>query len=636
MPPEDNVPEVIPDRSVEATGEISMLPPEEAGKIADAIRAVAESRGEDSEVVELVEMPMSGRTKRPSIAPMPHEPLLTEATDDELGIDDLRDAWPLLDLDERGDGLRVLPREDSEEFFIGLSPTDQAALLLHFRAGQRRQWMRLLEPDDVADVIQQTPEEQRATLLGLLDAPTKKEVQALLAYEEDEAGGLMSTRYARLRPQMTADEAILYLRRQARDKLETIYVAYVLDPAQRLLGVVSFRDLFGADPKTVVAEIMETDVVRVSDDWDQETVARAFAEHDLNVIPVVDKDGKMKGIVTVDDIVDVVQEEATEDAQKFGGMEALDLPYLASSRGEMVKKRARWLTILLIGEMLTATALGFFQHELDKAIVLSLFLPLIISSGGNSGSQASTLVIRAMALGEVRVSDWVRVLRREVQMGIVLGAILGSVAAIRVMVWGAAGAYEGSAGEHFVLVGFTVAVSLVGCVLWGTLMGAMLPFALRKAGADPASASAPLVATLVDVSGIVIYFTIASLFLTGTVIKTVTDACTLGTPDEIHQVATDLTIKAGSPHARGNTSRCEWSSTTGTLSIKTEISDRGTFDDAFDDTGDAVKLPIGDAAYYSPGSHQIHLYRRDTAVTASWPGGLPSLQPLMAKFATRL
>ena len=635
MASEDNVPEVVPDRPHEATGEISMLPPEEANKIAAEIRAVAETRGEDSEAVELVELPMSGRSKRPSLGPMrvPAQPAApTEVIDEALGIDDLRDAWPLLDLDERSDGLRVLDREDAEDFFIALSPADQAALLMHFRAGQRRQWMRLLEPDDVADVIQGTPEDQRPTLMGLLDAPTKKEVLALLAYEEDEAGGLMSTRYARLRPQMTADEAILYLRRQARDKLETIYVAYVLDPEQRLLGVVSFRDLFGADPKTVVAEIMETDVVRVSDDWDQETVARAFAEHDLNVIPVVDKDGKMKGIVTVDDIVDVVQEEATEDAQKFGGMEALDLPYLASSRREMIKKRARWLTILLIGEMLTATALGFFQHELDKAIVLSLFLPLIISSGGNSGSQASTLVIRAMALGEVRVSDWLRVFRREIQMGVVLGAILGVVAAIRVMVWGAAGAYEGSAGEHFVLVGITVAVSLVGCVLWGTLMGAMLPFALRKLGADPASASAPLVATLVDVSGIIIYFTIASVVLTGTVIRSVPDACKVA---EVQLVASDLVAK-GPAHERGNTSRCEW---TGShpLTIKTEISDRGTFDDLQDDVPDAQKVAgVGEAAFYSPSTHQARLYGHDTLVTINSAASLSVLRPLMAKIATRL
>jgi len=233
------------------------------------------------------------------------------------------------------------------------------------------------------------------------------------------AGGRWSTGYARLRRQRTAGEAISYLQRQARASVETIYYAFVLDPEQHLLGVVSFRDLFSAATSKTVAEVMETEVVRVTEEMDQESVARLFAAHDLTVIPVVDRDDRMKGIVTIDDIVDVVQEEATEDAQKFGGVEVLDLPYLQSSRREMVRKRGRWLTILLLGEMLTATALGFFENELIPT--LALFLPLIISSGGNSGSQASTLVIRAMALGEVRARDWLRVFWRELAIGFSLG-----------------------------------------------------------------------------------------------------------------------------------------------------------------------------------------------------------------------
>ena len=514
VPPDDSIPETIPDRPQDGTGEISTLPPEQAHAIAAEIKAIAESRGEDSDVVELVEsFEPSRRSKRTTmLPPMPsvaEQPAPPAPSDEELTSEELRDAWPLLDLDERADGLRVLPREDAEDFFIGLTAGDQAALLQHFRPGQRRQWMRLLEPDDVADLIQQVPEANRALLLALLDAPTRKEVTALLAYAEDEAGGLMSTRYARLRPHMTAGEAISYLQRQARDKIETIYYAYVLDGDQRLLGVVSFRDLFAADPKKIVAELMEIDVVRVTDEMDQGVVSRVFAEHDLTVVPVVDKDGKMKGIVTVDDIVDVVQEEATEDAQKFGGMEALDVPYLQSSRRDMIRKRGRWLMILLVGEMLTATAMGFFEHELIP--MLALFLPLIISSGGNSGSQASTLVIRAMALGEVRANDWWLVLRRELAIGIALGTLLGVLAAVRVVIWGAAGSY----GDHYVLIGITVALSVTGCVLWGTLAGSMLPFLLRKIKADPANASAPLVATLVDVSGIIIYFTIAKILLTG-------------------------------------------------------------------------------------------------------------------------
>ena len=458
---------------------------ERSHRLTAEIRAVAESRIDDSDVVE------------------------RQAQPEELLPDELRDAWPLLEPGERIEGLRVLHAEDAEDLFLALSAPEQAGLLERFRPRERRHWMRLLEPDDAADVLQRIDAAHRGALLDVLDAPTRKEVIALLAYAEDAAGGLMSTRYARLRPQMTAGEAIIYLQRQAHAKVETIYYAFVLDPEQHLLGVVSFRDLFAADPASTVAEVMETEIIFADDDADQESVARLFAAHDLTVVPVVDHDHIMKGIVTIDDIVDVVQEEATEDAQKFGGVEVLDLPYLQASRRDMVRKRGRWLIILLLGEMLTATALGFFEDELIPT--LALFLPLIISSGGNSGSQASTLVIRAMALGEVRMSDWLRVFRREILIGFALGALLGGFASLRVLIWGAAGTY----GDHYMLVGLTVALSVTGCVLWGTLAGSMLPFALRRLGADPANASAPLVATLVDVSGIVIYFTFAKLVLSG-------------------------------------------------------------------------------------------------------------------------
>jgi magnesium transporter len=474
---------------------------QEVADVTQEIRAIAERRGDDSEVVDL---PSFSEPPRPATAAGEPEP---------LDVDELRDAWPFLDLEERSDGLQILPREDAEDYFVALPADDQARLVQHWRPGHRRQWLRLLEPDDAADLIQATDEDARTALLALLDDRSRKEVKALLAYAEDEAGGLMNPRYARLRPQMTADEAISYLRRQARTRVETIYYAYVLDPAQRLLGVCSFRDLFAADPKTTVADVMETDIVRVNDEMDQETVGRVFAEHDLTVVPVVDAQGVMKGIVTVDDIVDVVQEEATEDAQKFGGMEALDFPYLQASWREMLTKRGGWLAILLIGEMLTTTALGYFQTELDHATVLTLFMPLIISSGGNSGSQGSTLVIRAMALGEIRVRDWWRVMRRELLVGLSLGTFLGAVVLLRVAIWGRFGL--GDYGDHYILISIAVGFSVVGVVMFGTLSGAMMPFILRAFGLDPASASAPFVATLCDVTGLIIYFTIAKIVLTG-------------------------------------------------------------------------------------------------------------------------
>jgi magnesium transporter len=499
---------------VDGSNQIAKLDPAEAREVTSEIRALAESRGDDSAVVDLAELAgESGHHRRSSkTIPLPVDTVIEALTADEL-----RDAWPFLDLEERSDGLRLLPREEAEDYFIGLNAHDQSHLLLHWAPGQRRQWMRLLEPDDAADVIQVALEDVRPGLLGLLDAPTRKEVQALLAYEEDEAGGLMNTRYSRLRPQMTVDEAISYLRRQAQAAGEgrtesTSYYFYVLDPDQRLLGVVSYKDLFAAKPNAKVAEIMETDVVRVGENTPQEVLTRIFAEHDLSAIPVVDDDGRMKGIVTVDDIVDVVQEEATEDIQKFGGMAALELPYLQVRRRDMIKKRVVWLIILLMGQMLTATVIGQFEEQIAHAAVLSVFMPLVISSGGNSGSQASTLVIRAMALGELRLADWWRVVRREIATGAVLGLILGAVGIVRVLI------APGSSQGHDLLLALTVGGSLIFVVLFGTMVGSMLPFLLRRMGADPASASAPFVATLSDVTGLLIYFTIANLILSGTLL----------------------------------------------------------------------------------------------------------------------
>jgi magnesium transporter len=364
-------------------------------------------------------------------------------------------------------------------------------------------------------VVQAAPEEERDGLLALLDNSTRKEVTALLAYAEDQAGGLMSPRFARVRPDMTADEAISYLHKQARERVETIYYVYVLDAQQRLVGVVSFRQLFEAPGSRKVRDLMQTEVVTVSEQMDQEDVGLLFARHSLLAIPVVDADRHMKGVVTVDDIVDVVQEEATEDIQKIGGMEALDEPYLDIGLFRMIRKRAGWLSALFVSETLTATAMGYYEHEIARAVVLALFIPLIISSGGNSGSQASTLVVRAMALGEVRLRDWWRVMRREFAAGLALGSILGMIGLLRILLWPTRATIY---GEHYVLIAITVACSLVGVVLWGTISGSMLPLILRRLGFDPASASAPFVATLVDVTGLVIYFTVASGILYGTLL----------------------------------------------------------------------------------------------------------------------
>ncbi|MBI2073225.1 MAG: magnesium transporter [Gemmatimonadetes bacterium] len=426
----------------------------------------------------------------------------------------LWEEWPGLSEGERVERFKTLPREEADEFFLSLAPVEQAGLLRALPPGERRLWMRLLPPDDAVDLIQEAPSEEGPALLEMLDDATRTEVRALLAYAEDEAGGLMNPRFARVRPDMTADEAVSYLRKQA-GQVETLYYAYVLDEGQRLEGVLSLRELFQAPGTKQVRELMHTELVTVPEDMDQEGVARLYVDQDLLAIPVLDRAGRMKGIITFDDIADVVREEATEDAQKLGGMQALDEPYLKAPLAELVRKRAGWLTVLFVGELLTATAMAYFEEEIARAVVLALFVPLIISSGGNSGSQATTLVIRAMAVGEVKIRDWWRVLRREVGTGFALGSVLGALGVMRVVLWQAVG---GAYGEHYLLLGLAVGITLAGVVLWGCLVGAMLPFVFRRFGLDPASASAPFVATLVDVTGLVIYFTVASLLLTGTML----------------------------------------------------------------------------------------------------------------------
>jgi len=434
----------------------------------------------------------------------------TEA--ESLELTDLQETWRLLTPEERLEAFNQLDRHEAEDFFLELPARDQHELMMLMPASQRRSWMRLLPPDDAADLVQEANEEEREGLLALLDEATRREVAALLAYAEDDAGGLMNPRYARVRPDVSADEAISYLRRQARAVLEIINYVYVLDADQKLLGVVSFRDLFAAPGDKKVRDLMSSDVVTASEQMDQEELARLFAQTNLQAIPVVDASGRMKGIVTVDDIVDVIQEEATEDIQKIGGTQALEAPYLKVGLVEMVRKRVGWLAVLFVSEMLTTAAMSRFEAEIARAVVLAVFIPLIISSGGNSGSQASTLVIRAMALGEVKMGDWWRVVHRELRSGLAMGLVLGVIGLTRVELWQL---LFHTYGSHHLLVGLTIAISVLGVVTWGTLSGSMLPFLLKRFRLDPASASAPFVATLVDVTGIVIYFTAASVILRG-------------------------------------------------------------------------------------------------------------------------
>jgi magnesium transporter len=425
-------------------------------------------------------------------------------------IDQLWDRWPYLSHAERLKQFREMHTGEKADFFLSLSPHDQAFILFGLPEEQRHVWLRILPPDDAADLVQEAGPEWRDKLLALLDEPTRKEVLALLAYKEDEAGGLMNPRFARLRPDITVDVAISYLRKEAPGVV-TMYYGYVLGKDQHLLGVVSLRQLFTAEPAKLVQEIMaKKDLVFVTPETDQVEVARIVRDNRLLAVPVLDAERRMVGIVTVDDIVDVVEEQASRDIQNIGGMEALDTPYMHTSIIEMVKKRAGWLAILFVGEMFTATAMSFFEGEIARAVVLALFLPLIISSGGNSGSQATSLIIQAMALGDVKVRDWFRVIHRELISGVALGVILGAIGTMRILIWQRV---FGTYGAQTPILALTIFLALIGVVTFGTLAGSMLPFILRRLGLNPASASAPFVATLVDVTGLVIYFTIANFIM---------------------------------------------------------------------------------------------------------------------------
>lgn len=430
-----------------------------------------------------------------------------------IDIEKLAQDWSTFSASERDEHFRSLDRETAEDLFLMLSPAEQAEIIATMSQTHRRSWLRMLPLDDIADVIQALPIELKEPCLLLLDEDTRTEVYGLLAYAEDEAGGLMTPHFIRLRPDMEVEIAIRYLRTYSRRQENSIYYCYIVDHDGKLLGVISFRELLMAPPKKTVREVMRTDVVSVLDTMDQEEVAPFFADHRLSAIPVTDDHGRIKGVVTYDDMASAIEKEATEDIHKIGGMEALALPYWKTGFVAMLKKRAGWLTVLFVGELFTATAMSHYEEAIERAVVLALFIPLIISSGGNSGSQASTLIVRAMALREIQLKHWKRVLFRELGSGLALGALLGTLGMIRILAWPSK---ELVYGPHYIMIAMTVGLSLLGVVLWGATAGSMLPFVLRKFKLDPASASAPFVATIVDVTGIVIYFNVAKFILKGT------------------------------------------------------------------------------------------------------------------------
>ena len=445
-------------------------------------------------------------------------PSITRSGTGEVSFDDLWEIWPTLDEDDRVEWFKQLDHDDAEDFFSSIPCEDQADLLSLMNDRDRKHWMKELAPDDAVDVLQIIEDEDlRNSLKEFLPPQVRKEVEALMAYKEDEAGGLMSPRFARCRPEMNIDEAILYVRKQLGNELEMIYYVYVLDNQQHLLGVVSFEDLFKSDGNRKISEIMDTDPTTVDEDMDQESVALLFAREDSYALPVIDDNKVMKGIITIDDIVDVVQEEATEDIQKMGGMAAaLDNDYLQTSFGEMYKKRIGTLVVLFCCNLVTTRVMDHYSAAMEACIILGVFVPLIMASGGNTGSQAATLITRAMALDEVHLKDVFRVFGRELGVSSALGATLAVCGLILCIVYQNLDLFPTSDTVNvFVPLTITLVTSIGVLVIYGSIVGSMLPFLLKLCHIDPASASAPLVTTIVDASGIIIYFTIAHLLLSG-------------------------------------------------------------------------------------------------------------------------
>ncbi len=377
-----------------------------------------------------------------------------------------------------------------------------------------------LPADDRTDFLEELPKAAIRDLIKLLDPEERKITLSLLGYPEDSVGRLMTPDYVYVYLYNTVNDVFDTIRKHAKNS-ETIDVIYVIDANGQLIDDIRIRDVILASPEKRIDEIIDGRVVSLNVNFDQEHASQVFKMNNRVALPVVDDNNILLGIVTIDDMLWVANEEFSEDMQKMGGTEALNEPYLDIPFFKLIQKRAGWLIVLFLSEMLTATAMAYFSDELSKALVLSIFVPLIMSSGGNSGSQASTLIIQAMAVGEVAIADWWRVMRREILSGFVLGSILGLIGFMRIIIWHqlmAHGIFQDLYGPHWILIAFTISVSLIGVVLWGSLTGSMLPIILKKLGADPAASSAPFVATLVDVTGLIIYFSVALVFLSGTIL----------------------------------------------------------------------------------------------------------------------
>jgi magnesium transporter len=433
----------------------------------------------------------------------------------ELHPSDIADVIIDAPAEDEGIIFRLLPRRLAAQVFAYLPRQHQEGLICSLSGEDLQHVAEQISDDDRTRLFEELPAEVTRKLIGALSPDELQHARKLLGYPEKTAGRYMTPEYVSIRPAMTAAEALEHIRRTGRGK-ETLNVVYIVDDDGRLVEDVRLGSLVLAEPATRVSEIRDPALVSLHASQSLDDVTAAFEKYDRIALPVTDDDGNMLGIITVDDVLDIAEARNTRDIQKMGGTEALDAPYLSVAFWTMVRKRGGWLSALFLGEMLTATAMSYFENEIAKAVVLALFVPLIISSGGNSGSQATSLIIRSLALQELKLRDWFRVFRRELFSGLALGVVLGTIGFFRIVLW--QHLHFTNYGAHYLLVAMTVGGSLIGVVTFGSTSGSMLPFILRRFGFDPATSSAPFVATLVDVTGLLIYFSVAAIILRGTLL----------------------------------------------------------------------------------------------------------------------
>ncbi len=469
---------------------------------------------------------------QPEVAELIREGRYLELRDALHGIvpADVADVVAVLEPAEAAIAFRFLSRDDAAEAFAYLDAEHQATLIHELGAQGSVRIVEGMEPDDRVRLLDELPPEVAQRIIASLSPEERKSTQAILGYPPGSVGRLMTPDYVKIRPEWTIAATLDHIRRHGRDA-ETINVVYIVDDAGVLIDDIRLRQIIMAEPTTNVESLMKRSFESLRADQEQEEAVRMLAKYDRIALPVVDSRGVLLGIVTHDDIADVAQEEFTEDIQKLGGMEALDEPYISISILKLVRKRGTWLAVLFVAGMLTQTAMASFEDDIQRAAVLATFVPLIVSSGGNSGSQATALIIRAIAVGEIGLKDWWRVLRREIAAGAILGLALGLLGVLRVHIQGWLGWFKqvdkatgeltdasAAAQAHFGILAVAIGISVVGVVLWGTVVGSMLPFLLKRLKLDPATSSAPFVATLVDVMGVLIYFGSAVVILRGTLL----------------------------------------------------------------------------------------------------------------------